>query len=211
MSDGLGLFKTMGLCFKIPNLHEMDTVAKLLSFSDKARREGLLALEDELDDLDNEFMKKGLRMVVDGTDASIIRTLLETEIEGAQNRHAAKIGVLVQWAALGPGYGMLGTVIGLIAMLKNLEDKAAIGPNMALALITTLYGSMMQNMLLNPFIAKLGTQDDNEAHVKEMILEGILSIQAGDNPRTLEMKMMAYLTPDQRKQYQSQNAGGGEG
>jgi chemotaxis protein MotA len=209
MKLGLGLFGTIGLCFKVPVLNELGMVQKLLSFSDKARREGLLALEDELEDLDDEFMKKGLRMVVDGTDAAIIRDLMDTEISGAETRHGTKMNVLTQWSALGPGYGMLGTVVGLIAMLKNLEDKSSIGPNMALALVTTLYGSMMQNMLLNPFISKLTIHDADESHVKEMVLEGILSIQAGDNPRTLEMKMMAYLTPDQRKQYQAANAAGG--
>jgi chemotaxis protein MotA len=206
LSEALGLFKIMGKAFNVPNFGENTIVTKLMAFSDKARREGLLALEDELDDLDDEFMKKGLRLVVDGTDAAIIRDLLEIEVDQMQSRHSSKFAVLTQWSALAPGFGMLGTVIGLIAMLKNLEDKASIGPNMALALVTTLYGSMMANMILLPILAKLRGQDGGEAHAREMVLEGILSIQAGDNPRTLQLKMMAYLTPAERKAFDTESA-----
>jgi chemotaxis protein MotA len=170
-----------------------------MAFSDKARREGLLALEDELEDLDDEFMKKGLRLVVDGTEAGIIRDLLELEMSQMQGRHADKIGLINQWAALGPGLGMLGTGVGLIGMLQNLDDKASIGPNMALALVTTLYGSMVANLLMIPFSAKLRMHDSQETMVKEMVIEGVLSIQAGDNTRILAMKLLAYLDPTSRK------------
>jgi chemotaxis protein MotA len=189
----------MGMTFKVPSFGEKGIVAKLLAFSDKARREGLLALEEELEDLDDEFMKKGMRLVVDGTDANIIRNLLEIEVTQMQDRHATTTGGLNMWAALAPGFGMLGTVIGLIAMMKNLEDKASVGPNMAVALITTLYGSMIANWLLTPVINKLRNSDAKEAQVKEMIIEGVLSIQAGDNPRILGMKLLAYLSPADRK------------
>jgi chemotaxis protein MotA len=206
LSEALGLFKIMGKTFNVPNFGEATIVTKLMSFSDKARREGLLALEDELDDLDDEFMKKGLRLVVDGTDAAIIRDLLEIEIDQMQARHSSKFGVLTQWSALAPGFGMLGTVVGLINMLKNQEDKASIGPNMALALVTTLYGSIVANVVLLPVLSKLRGQDGGEAHAKEMVLEGILSIQAGDNPRTLQLKMMAYLTPAERKAFDAESS-----
>jgi chemotaxis protein MotA len=170
-----------------------------MSFSEKARREGLLALEEEIDDLDDEFMRKGLRLVVDGTDGAIIRTLLEIEIDQMNARHADAVGGLNMWAALAPGFGMLGTVIGLIAMMKNLEDKASVGPNMAVALITTLYGSMIANWLLTPIMAKLRGFDASETQAKEMVMEGILSIQAGDNPRVLGQKLLAYLPPKDAK------------
>jgi chemotaxis protein MotA len=137
--------------------------------------------------------------VVDGTDAEIIRDLMELELSQMQGRHADKIGIINMWAALGPGLGMLGTVVGLISMLKNLEDKASIGPNMALALVTTLYGSMVANLLMIPFAAKLRGHDAKETMVKEMVIEGVLSIQAGDNTRILAMKLLAYLTPAARR------------
>jgi chemotaxis protein MotA len=199
VSNALGVFGTLGLAFKIPNLNEQGIIAKLMSMSEKARREGLLALEEELEDLDDEFMKKGLRLVVDGTDAEIIRSLLETELNQIQERHVSKISTVNMWGTLAPGLGMLGTVIGLIGMLKNLSDKDALGGNMAVALITTLYGSMVANLIMIPMAGKLKASDANESKVKEMIVEGILSIQAGDNPRILATKLLSYLNPVDRK------------
>jgi chemotaxis protein MotA len=199
LSNTLGIFGTINLTFKIPNFNEKGLITKLMAMSEKARREGLLALEEELEDLDDEFMKKGMRLVVDGTDAEIIRTLMETELSQMQERHAGKIAIINMWGTLAPGLGMLGTVIGLIGMLKNLEDKSALGPNMAVALITTLYGSIMANLLMIPWGGKLKSNDAREAVVKEMEIEGVLSIQAGDNPRILAMKLLAYLTPEDRK------------
>jgi chemotaxis protein MotA len=199
ISNTLGIFGTMNLAFKVPNYNEKGLITKLMAMSEKARREGLLALEEELEDLDDEFMKKGMRLVVDGTDAEIIRTLMETELNQIQERHVAKISVINMWGTLAPGLGMLGTVIGLIGMLKNLEDKSTLGPNMAVALITTLYGSIMANLVMIPVGGKLKSIDAREAIVKEMEIEGVLSIQAGDNPRILAMKLLSYLNPLDRK------------
>jgi chemotaxis protein MotA len=199
MSDALGIFGTLNLTFKIPNLNEKGIITKLMAMSEKARREGLLALEEELEDLDDEYIQKGLRLVVDGTDAEVIRNLMENELSQIQERHASKIGVVNMWGTLAPGLGMLGTVIGLIGMLKNLEDKSALGPNMAVALITTLYGSMVANLMMIPWSGKLKSYDAAEARVKEMAIEGVLSIQSGDNPRILAMKLLSYLTPKDRK------------
>jgi chemotaxis protein MotA len=199
LSTSLGVFSTIQLTFKVPNFNEKGIITKLMAMSEKARREGLLALEEELEDLDDEFIKKGLRLVVDGTDAEVIRTLMETELSQMQERHAGKIGVINMWGTLAPGLGMLGTVIGLIGMLKNLEDKSALGPNMAVALITTLYGSIMANLIMIPLSGKLKSADAVEAKVREMAIEGVLSIQAGDNPRILGMKLLSYLNPLDRK------------
>jgi chemotaxis protein MotA len=199
ISGGIGIFGTLGLCFNTASFNETGIIQKLMSMSEKARREGLLALEEELEDLNDEFMKKGLRLVVDGTDAEIIRTLMETELNQIQERHVAKVIQVNSWAALAPGLGMLGTVIGLIGMLKNLEDKSALGPNMAVALITTLYGSIVANLIMIPLASKLKSRDADEAKAKEMMIEGILSIQAGDNPRILATKLLSYLDPISRK------------
>ncbi|MDR3301956.1 MAG: motility protein A [Spirochaetaceae bacterium] len=204
IKNAVGVFGMIGLIFKVPNFGEKGIVTKLMAMSEKARREGLLSLEDEIVDLDNAFMKKGLQLVVDGTDAAVVRDLLEIEVSQMQDRHGATVGILNMWAALAPGFGMLGTVIGLIAMMKNLEDKASVGPNMAVALITTLYGSIIANALLTPVMQKLRTFDAAEAQVREMVIEGILSIQAGDNPRILGMKLLAYLKPEERKEIESE-------
>ena len=193
--DAFAVFYAIGLTFQEPVFNTTGLIQKMISFSEKARREGLLALEDELEDLDDEFMKKGLRLVVDGTDAAIIRDLMELEISTMQARHAIKIKGIGMWSALSPGLGMLGTVMGLVAMLSNLDDKASIGPNMALALITTFYGSLFSNVFFLSWACKLTVYDSDEAGLKEMIIEGVLSIQSGDNTRILAMKLLAYLDP----------------
>ncbi len=199
MSYVLGIFSVMGRTMKIPDFGEKTLVQKLVSFSEKARREGILALEEEIQDLDDEFMRAGLRLVVDGTDGEIIRTLMENELGQMEARHNVWIGMLNAWAGLAPGFGMLGTVLGLIGMLNNLEDKSSLGPNMAVALITTLYGSLMANMFMLPMSGKLSLHNNIEVRSKEMVIEGVLSIQAGDNPRILAQKLLTYLTPKDRK------------
>jgi chemotaxis protein MotA len=196
--DTVGIFATIGLTFKPVDFKEKELIQQLMSMSEKARREGLLALEEMLDDLDDEFIKKGLRLVVDGTDAEIVRTLMETEMGQMQERHVTKIKNINMWGTLAPGLGMLWTVIGLIGMLKNLEDKSALGPNMAVALITTFYGSVVANLMMIPWSGKLQSMDAAETKVKEMIIEGVLSIQAGDNSRILGMKLLTYLHPIDR-------------
>jgi len=129
----LGIFSVISKTFKVPSYNEQAIIEKLVAFSEKARREGLLALEDELEDLDDEYMKKGLRLVVDGTDQAIIRDLMELELTQMQSRHMENIALLIGWAGGAPAFGMMGTVVGLVNMLANLEDKSAIGPNMAMA------------------------------------------------------------------------------
>ena len=195
----LGAFGAISRTFKVPTFNEQAIIQKLVAFSEKARREGLLALEDELEDLEDEFMKKGLRLVVDGTDAVIIRDLMELEVTQMQSRHSIYFNLMMTWSAGAPAFGMMGTVIGLVNMLSNLDDKASIGPNMAMALITTLYGSLIANVTVMPWGTKLKAQSNGEIAVKEMIIEGVLSIQAGDNTRILAMKLLAYLDPSARK------------
>jgi chemotaxis protein MotA len=203
LSYVLGIFGVLGRCYKTYDYGEKTLVQKLVAFSEKARREGILALEDEIQDLDDDFMRNGLRLVVDGTDGEIIRTLMENELNQMEARHNTWITLVNQWATLAPGFGMLGTVIGLIGMLSNLADKSSLGPNMAVALVTTLYGSMMQNWLFVPMAGKLGYQNNCEARAREMVIEGVLSIQAGDNPRILAQKMLTYLSPHDRKTIES--------
>ena len=198
LSDALAAFSAIGLTFKQPVFNQQSIIQKMISFSEKARREGLLALEDELEDLEDEFMKKGLRLVVDGTDATVIRDLMDLELSQMQNRHSSKIRIVNMWSNLSPALGMLGTVMGLVGMLQNLEDKSSIGPNMALALITTFYGSMFSGVFFGPWGNKLAVFDAEEANAKEMIIEGVLSIQSGDNTRILAMKLLAYLDPVSR-------------
>ena len=199
LKKALGLFKIMGKAFKVPDFGEKNIVINMQALSEKARREGILALEDGIDDLEDPFMKMGLRLVVDGTDGNIIRAIMENEMTQVENRHMEWIGIINVWAGFAPGFGMMGTVLGLIGMLRNLEDKSSLGPNMAVALITTLYGSMMANWLIAPFSTKLLAHNSQEIRAKEMIIEGVLAIQAGENPRIMAQKLLTYLDPVARK------------
>ena len=199
IKKAVGLFKVMGKAFKVPDFGEKTIITKMVDLSNKARREGILALEDGLDDLEDPFMRNGLRLVVDGTDGNVIRTIMENEMNQIEARHMDWIGILNAWAGFAPGFGMMGTVLGLIGMLNNLEDKSSLGPNMAVALITTLYGSMMANWLIAPFSTKLLAHNAMEMRSKEMIIEGVLAIQAGENPRIMGQKLLTYLDPVTRK------------
>ena len=199
MKDVLHTIKVLVKVFKIPDFGEKVLVQNMVALSEKARREGILALEEGLEDLEDEFMKTGLRLVVDGTDGAVIRTILESEMDQVEARHMVYINIMTQWSGYAPGFGMIGTVLGLIGMLRNLEDKSSLGPNMAVALVTTLYGSLMANWIIGPMAQKLINQNSQEMRIKEMIIEGVLSIQAGDNPRILALTLLTYLDPKSRK------------
>jgi len=124
---------------------------------------------------------------------------MENEMNQCEARHMEWISIINTWAGFAPGFGMMGTVVGLIGMLNNLEDKSSLGPNMAVALVTTLYGCMMANWLISPFSTKLLAQNTAEMRTKEMIIEGVLAIQAGENPRIMAQKLLTYLDPATRK------------
>lgn len=203
LKKALGLFGVMGKAFKIPDFGEKNIISKMVDLSNKARREGILALEDGLDDLEDPFMRNGIRLVVDGTDGNVIRAIMESEMNQVEARHMDWVGIINAWAGYAPGFGMMGTVLGLIGMLNNLEDKSSLGPNMAVALITTLYGSMMANWLIGPFATKLLSHNAMEMRSKEMIIEGVLAIQGGENPRIMGQKLLTYLDPVTRKAVES--------
>ena len=204
LSYVIGIFKVMGKVFKVADYKEKEMVQKLVALSEKSRRTGLLALEEEIQDFEDDFLRTGLRNVIDGIDGAAIRVSMENELTQMEERHNKWISLVNAWATLAPGFGMLGTVIGLIGMLLNLDDKSALGPNMATALVTTFYGSLMQNWLLVPIATKLMYQNNMEVKSKEMIIEGVLGIQAGDNPRILAQRLVTYLTPSDRKSIEAE-------
>ena len=195
----LGIMRYFSHTLSVPNYEEERIIARLVAFSEKARREGLLALEDDLEEVEDEFLRKGIQLVVDGTDPEIIKNVLSTELNKIQERHGIGIKLFSDWGRLAPAWGMIGTLIGLVAMLGNIEDKSAIGSGMATALLTTLYGAVLANLVFIPVASKLEDRDAGETLVKEVMIEGILSIQSGDNPRILEEKLLSYLPPDRRE------------
>ena len=208
MHDFIGGLKSISFAFKLQKVNEAETIKKIIDLSNIARKEGLLQLEEAANDLDDQFMKKGVLLIVDGTDPDLVRAILETELECVEGRHKKMIGFWANMAAVGPAWGMIGTLIGLVNMLKTLNDASTIGPNMAVALLTTLYGSLMANWLATPIANKLSDNNDNEVRMKEVMIEGLLSIQAGENPRVIEEKLKSFLSPKQREEMAETNEGG---
>lgn len=182
------------------------TVTSMVEFADVARREGLLALEGRLDEVQDPFLKKGLELAVDGTDPEVLREMMEIDIDRMLSRHKDGIGFFTNAAGYAPAMGMLGTVIGLVDMLGKLDDPSSLGPSMAVAFLTTLWGAFLANVVFTPFAGKLKKLSADEAAGKELVLEGVLAIQAGSNPRTVAGKLAAFLPPKAREEILSGEA-----
>ena len=192
-------FKSMQKAIKEPTSgNAAENIHTILDLSNVSRKEGLLALEQAADGINDEFLKKGIMLVVDGTDPDLVRAILETDLDSIEARHKKNMAFWDKWAEMGPAWGMIGTLVGLIIMLQNMSDSASIGPAMGTALITTLYGSLIANWLATPTSAKLAVNNDNEIQMKTIIVEGLLSIQAGENPRVIEEKLKTFLAPADR-------------
>lgn len=172
-----------------------EVIRLMVRFAEKARREGLLAMEDEVERLDDEFLKKGMGLVVDGTDPETVRQILDIELTFLEDRHRLGQQLFDHMGASAPAFGMLGTLIGLIIMLGNLDNPETIGPAMAIALITTFYGVLFANLIFLPVAGKLRLKSDEEILLREMMIEGILSIQAGENPHIVEQKLQSFIAP----------------
>ncbi|GHA46837.1 flagellar motor protein PomA [Photobacterium aphoticum] len=180
--------------FKIDNPE--DLIAKIVEMADAARKGGFLALEEM--EVDNSFLRKGVDLLVDGHDASVVRATLEKDIGLTNERHEQGISIFKALAEVAPAMGMIGTLVGLVAMLSNMDDPKSIGPAMAVALLTTLYGAVMANMLLLPIAAKLGLRKDEEKLNRRLILDGVLAIQDGQNPRVIDGYLKNYLQEKKR-------------
>ncbi len=194
----LGVFGVVKNAFFTKPVSPLDTVSTLVSFAERARREGILALEGSMDEIDDEFIKSGLRLAVDGVEPELIKDILQTELAFIEDRHRNGQSILAYMGTASPALGMIGTLIGLVKMLQNLSDPNAIGPSMAIALLTTLYGALMANLAFIPLSGKLKTRTQEEILLKEVAIEGVMSIQSGDNPRILEQKLLAFLSPSIR-------------
>lgn len=208
LNDYIAGLKSISLVFKMPNANTAEVIAKIIELSNVARKEGLLSLEEAAADLEEPFLRKGILLIVDGTDPELVRAIMETELMSLDDRHKAKIGFWENIASMGPAWGMIGTLVGLVNMLNNMEDASAIGPAMAVALITTLYGSLLANWIATPVANKMKANNGLEMMIKEIMIEGLLSIQAGENPRVIEEKLKSFLAPKDRMV--EEDAGGEE-
>ncbi len=196
----LGVIGVVKKCF----FHSLDTpndvIERFLGYANRARREGILSLEPVIKELDDPYMRKGLQLTVDGLEPQAIQEILETEISYRESRHESGQEVMSAFGAFAPAMGMIGTVIGLIMMLQTMEDPSTIGPAMAVALITTFYGALLANLVFLPLTGKLKERSKEEILLMEMVLEGILAISKGENPRIIEEKLSSFVAPKSRKE-----------
>lgn len=186
---------------KTVNAGSLDLVpwyTMLIDMATIARRDGILALEERISNVTDDFLKRGLQMIVDGSPADAVKEIMEMEIENMENRHSVGHDMWKSVGNFAPAFGMIGTLIGLVQMLQNMSDPSKLGAGMAVALITTFYGALMANLFAIPLQGKLEQRTAEEVHLKNMLLAGILSIQSGDSPRMVGEKLEVYLTPAQR-------------
>lgn len=185
-------------------------IDQIIQLANVARKEGILALEEAAQAMEEKFLQKGLLLIVDGTDPELVRSILETELSYMEARHKAVTDTWDYIADMGPAWGLIGTLIGLVNMLNNLSDVSALGPNMAVAILTTFYGSVIANYLSKPVSKKMSFWNSEEVLLKELMIEGMLSIQAGENPRLIEEKLKSFLSPDIRSTVGEAAGGGGD-
>jgi len=201
--------KVAGVLFKDKkNMNAADIVIQLVDMSQIARREGLLALENMTEKMDNPFMKKGLEMAVDGLEQEYIREVLNIEIENMEERHRLGASIFTTAGGAAPTLGVMGAVVGLIAALGNLDDVEALGHMIAGAFVATLFGIFVGYVMCHPFATRLKRKSFAEIRVMYIIVEGILSIQAGENPKSIVIKLEGMLSPEERAELsRKQNSG----
>jgi chemotaxis protein MotA len=188
--------KLLGMAMK-PRVSDISTIrAMLVKFAERARREGLLALESDVEGIQDPFIRHGLQMVIDGLEPDTVEEILEIEIESMQGRHAKGIDMFAKMGGYSPTFGVLGTVMGLVSVLSNLADPSGLGESIATAFIATLFGVGAANILWLPVSANLKSKDSAEAKERHLALAAILAIQAGDNPRIVAQKLAAHAGPD---------------
>ncbi len=192
---GIAVFRKTVL-FKMDALP--DLIKTIVGYAEKARKEGMLALEEESESEPNEFLRMGLRMAVDGTDPQLLQRIMENDMEALEYRHDLGVKYVTGLGTAAPAFGMIGTLVGLVKMLANMSDPSALGAGMAVALLTTFYGAFMANLLFLPLADKLKARAAEEMQVRGLVIEGIIAIQSGDSPRVVEEKLKSFLAPKDR-------------
>ncbi|NQD66040.1 flagellar motor protein MotP [Bacillus haikouensis] len=191
------LGKVMQESFRDESFDHHGLIRTFIVLSEKARREGLLSLEAEVEEIGDPFIRKGVLLAVDGIESDVITDIMNAEIIALEERHRKNRSLLDKAGEYAPAWGMIGTLIGLVLMLKNLNDPSSLGPNMAIALLTTLYGTLLANLVFIPMSSKLAMRTEKEVFMKQIIIEGVVGIQSGQNPRILEEKLKVFLSHDE--------------
>ncbi len=197
LSTVIGSIKIALKAFFSPKLSPDEVIETVVELAVKARKESIIALEKV--EIEDPFLAKGIRLVVDGTAPNLVRSILRTEIGFMKQRHLSGQSVFKFLGGMAPAYGMIGTLIGLVQMLQSLDDPSSIGPAMAVALLTTFYGALLANIVALPIAEKLGGKSANEVLMMEVTIQGVLAILEGDNPIIVRSKLEAFLSPSQRK------------
>ena len=195
LSEVLSVFGVVRNVFLYHSQSAGKLVPVIVDFAKKARQEGILSFESQLKDMEDPFLAKGMRLAIDGMESNSIEDVLSTEIAYVEERHRLGAEIFSTMGAFAPAVGMLGTIIGLVQMLMQMEDPSSIGAPMAVALLTTFYGTLLANLLFLPIAGKLKTRSKQEILQKNLVIEGIISIQSGDNHRIVEQKLKAFLSP----------------
>jgi len=199
LNEVFGVFSVVKKALFTKNIVSNDLIKIFMNFAHKSRKEGILALESELKQVKDNFLIKGVQLSIDGLEPNEIRDILDTELDFIKSRHQLGAEIFTTMGAFAPALGMIGTLIGLVQMLQSMEDPSTIGPAMAVALLTTFYGSIMANIICMPIAGKLRTRSREEALTKEITIQGIMSLSSGDNPRILEQKLQAFIPPNERR------------
>ena len=189
----LGVSKVVKNCFLTKARDPMALIRDLVSYAEVARRDGILALENATSEINDPFLVSGIQMAVDGTDPDLIENIMMNDLETIEQRHSEGKALFDNIGKYAPAFGMIGTLIGLVIMLQNMSDPSKIGPAMAVALLTTLYGALVANLVALPLADKLGMRSRQELLLKMIIIKGVMAIQSGDNPRIVEQKLKTFL------------------
>lgn len=199
ISDVLGVIKVAKNAFFSEKVKTEKIMEMLIEMSKVSRREGILGLEKTVKDIKDPFFVKGMSLMIDGIEPAKLSELLNTEVEYIEERHRLGAEIFMSMGNFAPAMGMVGTLIGLVKMLMQMDDPSSIGPSMAVALITTFYGVILANLIFLPISGKLRTRSAQELATKQLVMSGILSVQSGDNPRLLEQKLHSFVSPKERK------------
>ena len=199
IKDVFGVFKVVKKALFAKNISVTELIKRFMTFAQKSRKEGILALEGDIKNESDEFLRKGVQLAIDGLEPQEIGDILGTEVDFVRSRHQQGAEIFATMGTFSPALGMIGTLIGLVQMLQTMDDPSRIGPAMAVALLTTFYGSIIANIVCLPIAGKLRTRSKEEVLTKEMAIQGIASLSNGDNPRILEQKLQAFIPPNQRE------------
>lgn len=202
IEDLIKAIDAVKVTFRGQQFEPAERIEMFTMFARRARRNGLLVLDQDVRFISDVYTKRGLELAIDGIKEDDLVSILEDEIESTNRRHQIGIRIMDALATYSPAFGMIGTLIGLILMLQNLQDAEGVGKGLAVALITTFYGAILANLVFTPLAGKLEEYSTKEINEKEMIKTGIISLANGENPRIMEKKMLTYTTPDQRAEYQ---------